>query len=452
MKSAARANFVSTRNACKLCTPLGACLVFRGIEGCVPLLHGSQGCATYVRRYLISHFKEPVDVASSNFAEQSAIFGGGENFRTGLRNVIDSYHPKAVGIATTCLSETIGDDVAMFLHEFRKAHAGSELPHILHASTPSYSGTHAEGFTRAVRAALEAIAQPGPRQRHVNLLPGMISPEDVRHLRRICEDFGLDATILPDYSDSLDGGIWETYRKIPEGGTPIERIARSGSARATIEFASLAEAGTTGGAWLERQFEVANHVLPLPVGVRATDRFFDLLVELTGREMPQRYRKRRARLIDAYVDGHKYVSGRRAVVYGEEQFVLAIASMLGEIGVVPVLCATGARSGRLADSLARSLPHMIDQIEIADGADFVDIEARAEPLAPDLIVGHSKGFKMSQALGIPLVRVGFPIHDRIGGGRICHVGYRGTQEIFDRVANAIIERRQAENPVGYTYM
>ena len=33
---------VSTRNACKLCTPLGACLAFRGIEGCLPFLHGSQ--------------------------------------------------------------------------------------------------------------------------------------------------------------------------------------------------------------------------------------------------------------------------------------------------------------------------------------------------------------------------------------------------------------------------
>ena len=49
------ANYVSTTNACKLCKPLGACLAFRGIEGAVPMLHGSQGCATYMRRYIISH-------------------------------------------------------------------------------------------------------------------------------------------------------------------------------------------------------------------------------------------------------------------------------------------------------------------------------------------------------------------------------------------------------------
>ncbi|MGA2143198.1 MAG: nitrogenase component 1, partial [Brevinematales bacterium] len=57
-------NFTAARNACKLCSPLGASIVFRGIKGCVPLVHGSQGCSTYIRRYVISHFREPIDIAS----------------------------------------------------------------------------------------------------------------------------------------------------------------------------------------------------------------------------------------------------------------------------------------------------------------------------------------------------------------------------------------------------
>ena len=115
------ASFTATRNACNTCTPLGACLVFRGIERAIPLLHGSQGCSTYIRRYLIGHFREPVDIASSNFSESAAVYGGGTVFRTGLENVIRQYAPALVGIATTCLSETIGDDVRLYLHEFRRA-------------------------------------------------------------------------------------------------------------------------------------------------------------------------------------------------------------------------------------------------------------------------------------------------------------------------------------------
>ena len=59
---------------------------------------------------------------------------------------------------------------------------------------------------------------------------------------------------------------------------------------------------------------------------------------------------------------------------------------------------------------------------------------------------------MARQLGIPLIRVGFPIHDRIGGQRILHLGYRGAQQLFDRVVNALIEFKQQSSPVGYSYM
>ncbi|MDZ7617235.1 MAG: nitrogenase component 1, partial [Patescibacteria group bacterium] len=122
--------FVATRNACKLCAPLGACLAFRGVEGAIPFLHGSQGCSTYIRRYMISHFKEPVDIACSNFGETSAIFGGKENLRVGLDNVIRQYGPRLIGIATTCLAETIGDDVSLFLHQIRRELDHDPLPEL----------------------------------------------------------------------------------------------------------------------------------------------------------------------------------------------------------------------------------------------------------------------------------------------------------------------------------
>jgi nitrogenase molybdenum-iron protein NifN len=53
---------------------------------------------------------------------------------------------------------------------------------------------------------------------------------------------------------------------------------------------------------------------------------------------------------------------------------------------------------------------------------------------------------------VPLVRVGFPIHDRFGGPRILHLGYRGAQNLLDRIVNTMIERKQETSPVGYGYM
>jgi nitrogenase molybdenum-iron protein NifN len=48
--------------------------------------------------------------------------------------------------------------------------------------------------------------------------------------------------------------------------------------------------------------------------------------------------------------------------------------------------------------------------------------------------------------------VGFPIHDRFGGQRMLHLGYKGALEIFDRIVNAMLEKKQADSDVGYGYL
>ena len=89
---------------------------------------------------------------------------------------------------------------------------------------------------------------------------------------------------------------------------------------------------------------------------------------------------------------------------------------------------------------------------VLEGMDFFDIAAEAEQLGPDLLVGHSKGAPLARKLNIPLIRVGFPIHDRIGGQRLLHLGYRGAQMLFDTVTNSLIEKKQNDSPIGYSYM
>ncbi|HHD63650.1 MAG TPA: nitrogenase [Desulfobulbaceae bacterium] len=447
-------NYISTTNACKLCKPLGACLAFKGIEGAVPYLHGSQGCATYMRRYIISHYNEPIDIASSSLSEKHAVYGGGPNLKLGLTNVAEKYHPAMIGIATTCLTETIGDDVSMYLDQYKKDTEGSQgLPDFVNVSTPSYSGTHMEGFHGAIYQVISQRAEGGPQTETVNLLPGFVSSADYRLLKEIMADFGLDCTMLPDLSDTMDGPALLEYEKVPAGGTPLAAIKAMGRSRATIEFGRTLDSRESGGPALEEKFNIANHRLGMPIGIGETDTFFDLLSSLSGREIPEKYAGQRGRLVDAYVDGHKYIFGKRAIVYGEEDMVVGMSSFLAEIGIFPVLCASGGTSGHLAAAIAEvtgdTLP---EQPQVHEGMDFFDISEMAENLEPDLIIGHSKGYPLAKKLNIPLIRVGFPIHDRVGGQRILHLGYSGAQQLFDMVTNAVIAKKQADSSVGYSYM
>ncbi|MBU1247944.1 MAG: nitrogenase [Proteobacteria bacterium] len=445
--------YVSTTNACKLCTPLGAAMAFKGIQGAVPFLHGSQGCATYMRRYVISHFREPVDVASSALGEKNAIYGGGANLKKGILNVMKKYEPEIIGIATTCLTETIGDDVPMILHEFVKEFSDLDLPALVQVSTPSFNGSHTEGWHGAVRSLVEQLCtEPTPINGTVNIMPGIVSCEDVRHLDQICRDFGIAATMLPDISETLDGPALEDYQNIPDGGTPVSAIRAMSGATASIELGLLQPTKSAGNSLMER-FDVPNVRLGLPIGLRASDAFFTALEEISGTSMDNRHSLARGRLVDAYVDGHKYVYGKRAVVYGEEDMVVAMTGFLAEIGVNVVLAGTGARDKNFAQAIATVTDGLVrSPVHAREGVDFHDIAEQAETLAPDFLVGHSKGYSYARDWNIPLVRCGFPVHDRFGGQRILHLGYKGTLNLFDIIVNTILERKQSDSDVGYGYL
>jgi nitrogenase molybdenum-iron protein NifN len=457
MKSAVRTeNYTATQNACNLCAPLGAALAFKGIANCIPLLHGSQGCSTYIRRYMISHFKEPLDIACSNFGEDTAIFGGGANIKLAIDNIRSQYDPDLIGVATTCLSETIGDDVPMFIKTYQAGCRDERLPALVHVSTPSYQGTHMQGFHGTVRALVANLAGrrlPGENP-SINLFPGMVSPGDLRQLKAILKDFDMNGALVPDYSDTLNGPLWTEYQSIPQGGTSVQALRDTGRATATIECGLvLAGEKETAGTWLQENLDVPLHRIGLPVGIRQSDQFFELLSTMSGRPIPEKYTARRGRLLDAMVDGHKHLNGVRAALFGEEDLVAGLAAFCGEVGIVPVLCATGGGNGRFADAVRSVVPENYhDRMQIMEDVDFVTIEKTLEKAGVDLLIGHSKGYTMSRRLKRPLIRVGFPVHDRVDGSRLLHLGYRGAQQLFDRIANTLIKVKQERSDVGYTYM
>lgn len=445
-------NYASSCNACRQCTPLGACLAFKGVEGAVPYLHGSQGCATYIRRYLISHFREPMDIASSSFSEEAAIFGGERNFLLGIENVMRQYSPRVIGIATTCLSETIGDDVPGFLRLLNEKVKGvKDLPRFVHVSTPSYTGSHIDGFHETVRA-LAASAPGGvDLNESVGVFPGMVSPEDLRFLRDVFADFGLKPVLLPDYSDTLDGPAWESYHEMAPGGTPLAEIDLLPGAMAAVDFTRCVPAKHLAGAYLHSAHGVYASRLAPPIGIAATDAWMKWMADLSGRDVPERYTRERGRLVDALVDGHKYLSGVRVAVYGEADFALSLAVLCSEFGMKVELLAAGGAAADFPALAGEALP-LRSSPRILNGADFRDIEDTIERNPPELLLGHSKGYALARRLELPLVRAGFPIHDRFGGQRMLHLGYAGAQRLLDTLINTLLDHRQTESTVGWSYL
>ncbi|MDK2806826.1 MAG: nitrogenase molybdenum-iron protein NifN [Thermoanaerobacterium sp.] len=424
-------------NPCNMCKPLGGIIAFRGIEKSMVLLHGSQGCATYMRRHIAEHYHEPIDVASSSLNEKGTVYGGEKNLIKALDNVIKVYNPNCIGILTTCLAETIGEDIDRIKSEY-KASRNISIP-IITVPTPGYGGTHSEGFVKTSYRIVEELSTNKERHDRINVIVPNISTADLREIKRLLELMKIPYILFPDYSDTLDSPFNFPYKKIPDGGTKISDIMSMGGSIATIEIGINYE--ETPGKYLQDRFNVPLYKVPIPIGLRNTDAFLKLLKEITGNPIPKSIEMERGRLLDGMIDSHKYNFEGRCTIFGDPEMVYSVFTTCMENGIHPLLIATGSKAQRLKELIASENNPLDDDITIADETDFSRILKLSEEKEVNIAIGPSDGKYLTEKGGIPLVRLGFPILDRVGGQRILSVGYTGTLNFLDRITNTLLENK-----------
>lgn len=429
-------------NPCKMCMPMGAVTAFYGLQKCITILHGSQGCSTYIRRHMATHYNEPVDVASSSLTEQGTVYGGEENLLKGLKNLIDLYEPEVIGVATTCLAETIGEDTKRIVEKFYERHPEHSHITILPVHSSGYSGTQYNGYFNTLTQIIAQVKMSMKKHTKVNVITGMISPADTRYLKRVFALFNIEVILLPDLSSNLDAGFSKVYNRLPSGGTSIEEIKEMAGARMTIELCGVPLA-LSPGKYLQEHYEVPYKALNFPMGLRDTDAFYKVLSELSDNPVPEEIKAMRSRYLDAMVDSHKYNSGGKAVIYGDPDFILGTVRLCAENGIMPVVVATGSICPELRGLIQKELEdvatrYFIEDFQIVDDIDFKTIETLALKHKANLLVGNSDGRRIEEKYHIPLVRRGFPIHDRVGGQRLRTLGYEGSLTFLDELSNALL--------------
>jgi len=436
----------ATVNPCVACAPLGASLVFKGMQGCMSILHGSQGCATYIRRFLISHFREPIDIASSSFTEETVVFGGEINLRNAVHAVYTTYKPHIIGIATTCLAETIGEDIDMLVAKIKSEFADKNVE-IIAVHAPSYKDSHVGGYDNAIQAVLKTMSRKNKATYCCAVIPCMLSPHDLRTVKELAKLYNVPLILFPDYSETLDAGLWDSYTAIPSGGTKREDIEDLCGAGLIIDWTALGA-----GKECAAQNNVSYlHTLP-PIGIKPTDLFCEALSMVSGVAMPKILQEERARLLDSYVDGHKYCSGATVAICCDEPLVRALTLFCLEIGMIPKLVATGRAEKDFAEFIKGKCKDIAEDAVVMPNADFDRIDDVLGQSGIDLCIGTSKLQRFSEKRNIPLVRVGFPIHDRFGASRVALIGYRGTQQLFDRIVNELIAARQSGAQEQWSYV
>ena len=434
-----------TVNPAKTCQPVGAMYAALGVHGCLPHSHGSQGCCAYHRSALTRHYKEPVMAATSSFTEGASVFGGQANLLQALNTIFSVYDPDIVAVHTTCLSETIGDDIPQIA---RKAIDEGKVPEgkkVIHASTPSYVGSHVTGFANMVAGIVRGFAEDAEEKVHqINVIPGWVEPGDMREIKRILREMRVPAVLFPDTSDVLDAPQTGRHAMFPSGGTTQEELISSGASFVTLALGPFAS--EAGAAQLKKQCRVPFEVLDLPIGIRATDAFLMRVSELTGHQVPERITAERGRTVDMITDMQQYLAGKRVALVGDPDQLLSLTGFLLDLDMKPVHIVSGTPGKLFQSRMAGILGDGEANVHNGARADMFLLHQLIKREPVDLLIGNSYGKYIARDEDIPFVRMGFPILDRVGHSYFPTVGYTGAMRILEKILSVLMDRQDRDAP------
>ncbi len=433
------ATVVTSKKACsvnplKMSQPIGGALAFMGMANCMPVLHGSQGCTAFGLVLFVRHFREAIPLQTTAMNEVTTIMGGMDNIEQALLNIYNRAKPELIGLCTTGLTETKGEDIHGDLKLIRSRHPElANLP-IVFVNTPDFKGAFQDGWSLVVTRIVEELACKTNKQiaNQVNVLVGShLTAADIEEVVEIIEAFGLAPVVLPDLSGSLDGHIPDSFSPTTIGGTTVEEARGMGRSIATI---AIGEQMRSAALELEIRTGVPFILFDRLTGLEANDRFLKYLSDLSGVPVPLKYRRQRSQLVDAMLDGHFYLGAKKLAIGAEPDLLWSLGSALSEMGCEIVAAVTTTQSPRL------------EKMPCADVVigDLEDLETRAAGC--DLLITHAHGRQAAARLGIPLFRAGIPSFDRLGANHRLSVGYRGTRGLIFEIGNILLEHTHESTP------
>ncbi|MBH8572634.1 nitrogenase iron-molybdenum cofactor biosynthesis protein NifN [Nostocaceae cyanobacterium CENA369] len=423
-------------NPLKQSQTVGAVLAFLGVKGMMPLLHGSQGCTALTKAVLVQHFGQTIPLSTTAMTEVATILGGEERVEQAILTLVQTSKPEIIGLCTTGLVETRGDDMERFVKEIRHRHPELDYLPIVLVSTPDFKGTLQDGFAGAVESIVKEIPQKCSKQ---NACPTQITilassaftPGDVQEIKEIVTSFGLEPIVVPDLSGVLNGHIEDSCSAITANGTTLSQLRSIGSSAFTL---ALGESMRGSAQILEKRFNIPYEVFGELTGLAAVDRFLQALVDISGVGVPEKYRYQRRQLQHVMLENHFYFGCKRVALALEPDLLWSTVYFLQSLGVQIHAAVTTTRSPVL-----EKLP--IPSVTIGDLEDFEQVA-----VGSDLLITNSHAVAIAQRLEILLYRQGIPIFDRLDANQFTKVGYRGTMQLLFDIGNLFL---QAETKVKH---
>ena len=413
-------------NPIKHSQPMGAALAFMGIKNCLPLMHASQGCASYTKVFYTRHFNEPIAMYNTSVSDITAVLDGGDySILMAIENITKkntTLKPEIIGLHTTGLTETKGDDV-------RSVGMHIEIPYC-YVNTPDFEGGMESGWALTCKAliAQHTLTCNEIKPNKLLFLPHVsMQPIEVEKIKAMCESFGFETLALPDLSTSLDGYLSEGQGKLGTGNISIEDIANLGDTQTVISIGSSMKIAVQ--ALLEKNQNITHLHFDHLMGLEANDNFVASLIKIRQIEPAPLVKRWRGRLQDAMLDSHFLIGSSSFVVTGEPDMCVGMCELLQSVG------------GTIHAVVSTVYSPILKEIK-AENIFVGDLEdARPYFENADLVISnfHAERILHLQEKHTALVLRGFPNYEELGNQLKNDQLYEGSTYFLFEVANKLRE-------------
>ena len=374
--------------SCRLFGAYRACI---GIRDAVILFHSVVGCnAGTLLLHLAQH---PADVrqACTVMYESDVLYGGTETLRDGLRHVAQLYpDPQAIIVISGCVPNLIGDDMAA----------------VMGAGTV---GTMGGGYEAGLRA-LGAYMRPG------EIVP------------RSCNILGIS------YDDPCAEGDIAALREMLAPRVQVQSVPGCGSfaemrdaPRAALNIV-LGGGGRELAAYMQEQFGTPYIVADYPYGIHGMTAFIECVADALGIAEIDAWTAPFVRAAEEIVrraaEPLRYLYGTPAAVLVDSVHMAGLCTFLAEeLGMEVALSSDGRGDMR----------EVYDAVRASDAV---------------VIFGSSYEKELCADEGRVLVRICYPVFDRLQLVPHGYLGAEGLAHLIEEIVSAVLQHEYSPTEYG----
>ena len=399
------------------CKLVGAARALSGVTDAITIVHARPGChcGILLLRALGSN-QNDIRIVGTAFHAQDMIYGAERTLADSIRLSYENFEPALIAVLNCSAPAIMGDDIEGVILSLKK-----EIPaEILSLSTGGYEGPAWIGYEETLTELTRFMVERDKEENSVNII-------------------GFKQDEIRAYSDLL-----EIERMLNRQGITVNSVLTN-SRFEVIEKASKASLNIVlGGDGLEsakrmkEKFDLPYVITPYPFGLNNSIDFMELVTRALNKEINREFIaaekeaiKERIEKVFLLLEGI-YDTSVAVVGDGGRAFDLAkfLSNELGfNVKILAITSKNYLTPDREKEDYFESLLIEPDRLEMNEAIKSGGVE---------MIFGSSMEKKLAFELGVPQVRIFFPVLDEVSISDSPYAGFKGTIQLTENIINAVI--------------